>query len=849
MSRKNTQAARPLATHRVKPSLYICTVIALGTIAIYFAARAWNCPDTLEFAVYLSLSLAGSVMKVALPGVDGTMSVNFFFVFLGLLDLAPSETLLIGCVCVVVQYLWKCKTAPKLQQLAFNVATVAIAIWGSSNLYHLPVLKTIGLQFPLRLALTSCGYFLLNTFPVAMIISLSGEKRFPQVWRECYVWSFPYYVMGAVLTGLLHIITVKIGWQASIVTLPVIFLMYRTYRVYLTRLETERHQAEKLRQNAEAMASLHLRTIESLALAIDAKDHTTQAHLQRVQFYAVEIGKELQLEEAELEALRAASLLHDIGKLAVPEHIVSKPGKLTPEEFEKMKIHPTVGAEILDSVQFPYPVVPIVRHHHEKWDGSGYPCGLKGEEIPIGARILAIVDCLDALLSHRQYRRALSPAEAVAVVGEEAGRSFDPAIVKVLENRYLDLEQKARASDQNASDPNRVRLSGELRVRRGDLAATPPDHRRQKIPSGEQASGNRTAPRDFLASIAAARCEVQTLFDMTQSLGNSLSLEETLSLLATRLLSLVPYDGLALYACRDGYLLPEFVTGEDKDLFSSLQIPHGEGLSGWVAENRLPVINGNPSVESGYLNDPQKFSLMRSALAIPLEGHDRLVGVLTLYRSSKDSFDRDHLRILQAISVKLGASLENGLKYRLANGDASTDYLTGLPNARSLFLHLERECLRCSSQGENLAVLLCDLDGFKAVNDRFGHLEGNRLLRLFAAAVRESCRPEDYVARLGGDEFVIVISGMSPEDEMAATTRFRQIPADIAKASAHLDFLAVSIGCAHLGADGTEPDQLLAESDRRMYKTKRSTSRESVSRAGIAPAFEGEIFPAATTVH
>ena len=213
-----------------------------------------------------------------------------------------------------------------------------------------------------------------------------------------------------------------VGWQSALLAVPVVYLIYRSYYIYLVRLEDEK-------KHAEEMASLHLRTIEALALAIEAKDHTTHEHLRRVQIYAIEIGKELGLEDGELEALRAAALLHDIGKLAVPEHIISKPGKLTPEEFEKMKIHPVVGAEILERVRFPYPVTPIVRSHHEKWDGTGYPDGLKGEEIPIGARILSAVDCLDALASDRQYRRALPLDEAMEKVVVRSGHSFDPKVV------------------------------------------------------------------------------------------------------------------------------------------------------------------------------------------------------------------------------------------------------------------------------------------------------------------------------------------------------------------------------------------------------------------------------------
>src|SRR5258705_9845890 len=242
------------------------------------------------------------------------------------------------------------------------------------------------------------------------------------------------------------------GWPTVLLTGPVLYLVFRSYRLYISRLDNER-------QHAEAVSGLHLRTIEALALAIEAKDDTTHEHLARVQVYAREIARELGLSREEKEALQAASILHDIGKLAVPEHIISKPGRLTPEEFDKMKIHPIVGAEILERVQFPYPVVPIVRAHHEKWDGSGYPHGIKGEEIPIGARILAAVDCLDALASDRQYRRALPLDEAMKVVEQESGKGFDPRVVEVLKRRYVELEQLAKTESGAES-----RLSTEVKV-------------------------------------------------------------------------------------------------------------------------------------------------------------------------------------------------------------------------------------------------------------------------------------------------------------------------------------------------------------------------------------------------
>src|SRR5208282_4502219 len=322
-------------------------------------------------------------------------------------------------------------------------------------------------------------------------------------------------------------------------------------------------------------------------------------HLQRVRVYAMNLAQELGLTEDETEALRAASVLHDIGKLAVPEHIISKPGRLTPEEFEKMKIHPIVGAEILEQVDFPYPVVPIVRAHHEKWDGSGYPNGLAGEAIPIGARILSAVDCLDALASDRQYRKALPLHEAMAKVASEANAAFDPQVVTILQRRYVEWEKLARLQPLQAPP----KLSTDIKVERG-LA---PD-------AGFARSAESTD------RLAAARLQAQSLADLNRALHSSLTVDDTLSLLAARLKRLVPHDSIAVYLRKGNVLTPEFVGGENSRVFSSLQIPLGEGLSGWVAQNHKPILNGNPSVEPGYLQHPPENTSLRSALAVPLEG-------------------------------------------------------------------------------------------------------------------------------------------------------------------------------------------------------------------------------------
>jgi diguanylate cyclase (GGDEF)-like protein/putative nucleotidyltransferase with HDIG domain len=781
-----------------KAKLYVTAVSLTGLSAIAITLYRWHSDDLYRFSFYLILSALAGGLKVNLPGIRGTMSVCFLFVFIGIADLSAAETLIIGCVGTLVQCLWKSKQRPKMFQVVFSIANTGIAVTLAYSFYRWPVLMRFDHIGPLLLIASGLAYYGLNTVPVAEAISLSEGKSFSETWHSCYFWSFPFYMVGASIAWIISIFTQQTHWQGSIVLLPIIYLIYRSYQLYLARLEDEK-------RHVESIAGLHMRTIEALALAIEAKDSATHSHLRRVRVYAVEVGKQLELPEQELEALKAAALLHDIGKLAVPEHIISKPGRLTPEEFEKMKIHPVVGAEILEHVEFPYPVAPIVRAHHEKWDGSGYPYGLRGEEIPIGARILSAVDCLDALASDRQYRRALGLEQAMHEVAALAGKSFDPKVVRVLEQQYAGLERLARAIPESEA-----RLSTEVRIEKGLEPA-----------AGFQTSAPRIAVTnecDFLSSIAAARQEVQLLFELVQDLGNSLSLDETLSVVAARLKKIVPYDAIAIYVRLDEKLIPRYVNGEDFRLFSSLEIPMGEGLSGWVAENRKPILNGNPSVEPAYLLNPSKFSTLKSALAVPLEGLSGTIGVMALYRSESDAFSRDHLRILLAISSKMSLAVENALIFRQVEDSATTDYLSGLPNARSLFLRLDSELARCKRTGEPLCVVVCDLDGFKQINDRFGHLEGNKVLRLVSEALRSRCREYDYVARMGGDEFVLLLPGSDRRSIQGRIAEIRQIALGAGMPVGA--GVSMSLGEAYYPESGSDAEELLAEADRRMYKAK-----------------------------
>ncbi len=799
------------------------------------ALLRWQSNDLLKFACYLLIATVAATLKVRLPGIEGTMSVHFLFVLLGVMELSLPETLVIGCAAALVQSLWKPKQRPEPVKVIFNVLSM------TANAINLTYLAYHGLAGPLRhgrallLVVSACAYFLSNTFPVAVVIALTEKLSLRKIWGETYFWSFPYYLVGAALVGLIGFSNRRVGWESSLLILPVMYWIYRSYHLYLGRLEDEKKrveiekaQVETEKRHVEEVSALHMRTIEALALAIDAKDQTTHRHLHRVRTYALEIARELGLSQQEMDALRAAALLHDVGKLAVPDHIINKPGRLTPEEFEKMKIHPMVGAEILEKVLFPYPVAPIVRAHHEKWDGSGYPDGLKGEDIPIGARILAAVDCLDALASDRQYRRALSLDRAMREVVALSGKAFDPKIVAILQRRYVELERLAISGEGKAEDPKPL---ADYKVERGERPATGFERTGARGPKSEA---------DFLSSIASARQEAHTLFELSQDLGNSLSLDETLSLVAAKLRKLIPYDSMAVFVRQGDVLIPEFVSGDNFRILSALEIPVGEGLCGWVAENSKPIINGNPAVEAGAAPNVKPSLELRSALAVPLEGLGGPVGVLALYQAEADAFTNDHLRVLQVITAKVALAIENALKYRQAESSATSDYLTGLPNARALFMHLDCELTRCKRENSGLAVMVCDMNGFKQINDCYGHLEGDKTLKLFANLLREVCREYDYVARMGGDEFVVVAPNMTPAAASEKAILLSTLATQAGRQVCGKDLLSLSVGTAFYRQDGTDAEQLLAEADRKMYASKQlhhervRTDAADLARARVA---------------
>jgi diguanylate cyclase (GGDEF)-like protein/putative nucleotidyltransferase with HDIG domain len=783
---------------------YWLTIVLAGFCLSAFVIGVWRpkSADLPKLALYLVAAVLASAFKVRLPGIFSTLSMNYVVIIAGLLDLHLAGGVLISFAGVLGQTFYKCKQRPQWRHLAFNIAAIALSVAAAGYCNELRFIAGLDRFGVCSIIGASLVYFAVNTLILSGIIGLTTSHPVLDVWKESYLWTFPQYLVGSLIAVCLHLMIDSIGWAGILFTFPVIYLVYRSYDVYLTRVEEQQNHIAEI-------ARLHLRTIEALALAIDAKDDTTAAHLRRVQVYATELGKDLGISGLDMQALEAAALLHDIGKLAVPEYIISKPGKLTQDEFEKMKIHPIVGAEILERVNFPYPVAPIVRAHHEKYDGSGYPDGLKGDEIPIGARILAAVDCLDALASHRQYRPAIPLDEAIKIVVAESGKSYDPRVVNVLHARYKELEAKAKAESVDAT-----KLSSNIKVERGDRPAT--GFASAEVSDSKSPSTDKT----FAMRISEARREFQMLVEVANDLGSSLSLDETMALLAVRLAKSIPHDAVAIYVRQQDVLVPRYVKGESFRLLSSLRIPVGQGLSGWVAENHRVIVNGNPAVESGYLGDPTKVTALRSAIAVPLQGRDRVVGVLTLYQLQADAFTPDHRRMLLNISGKVGVVVENALKFEHVQDEARMDELTGLLNSRALFEQIEQRVKSCAEGKGSLAVIVMDLDGFKKANDEHGHLAGNRVLQSVAAGLKKCCRSHDLVARLGGDEFVLVLS--DPGDDLdTLADRINEVGARAGAEIGCQSPLGISAGYAVYPTDATDAEGLLETADERMYEDKR----------------------------
>lgn len=807
--------------------VYVATVIAVGaTLVVLFTPQARFAQPTL-FVVLLALSSMTSAFKINLPLAKSgsTMSVSYTVDFASLLLLGPNETMLIAAASAWSQCTFRIKEPNPPHRTLFSMASLVLTVQAAGQVFSALGGSREALLLPMPLVGATLTYYGLNTTLVGLAVALSTEQSFPALWRGNFLWSAPSYVAGAFVAALAAALVERSGyWLATLAAAP-LYLTYRAYRMYLDRIEDERRHDRQI-------SELYLATIEALALAIDAKDQTTHTHIRRVQIYAAGLARALGMSEKEIQGVTTAALLHDIGKLAVPEHILSKPGPLTPEEFKKIRIHPQVGAEIIEHVPFPYPVAPLILNHHERWDGKGYPRGLKGEDIPLGARVLSVADYFDALMTDRPYHKAMSREAAISMLEQEAGRGLDPYLVR----RFLDLLPELLPEAK----------TGETAIR--GLTMT-----------GRQAETRLPVPnallpelreRSAFENIALAHREIYALYEIAQALGTSLGVSDTMTLIASKMSKLVPFSSCALflYDEEEDVLRCRFATGIDAELIQNVTLKGGVGLVGWVARNRKPLVNVRPSTDFEAADALRVSTQLQSAILCPLVFNDRLIGTLSVYHTRPDFYTDDHRRLLEHVSEQAAAVIANSITYEQTREDSLSDPLTGLPNTRFMFMHLNRELSRAERLGAEVALLVMDLDRFKEINDTYGHHTGDRALREVASVLRATIRPYDTCVRYAGDEFVIVLSGCDAEQAEAKRVELQKAVEDLyfeVRPGKPLR-LSLSAGAAVFPHDGRTYEDLLAAADTRMYKDKAhrrpipAVSRQSVLWPRVPIAFPTE---------
>ena len=636
--------------------LYVCGVILVGTAIIFESVRTVVAlhlsPQWLTLA---ALTLLSGSATVRLPSVPATISISETFVFTSVLLFGPAAGATIVALDGLIISIWFATRRRELYRIAFNMAAPATSIWVAAQIYFaFPKIEPLvystdvsvdGLVLPL-LAFT-VSHFLLNSWLIALAVHFETKRDTLDIWRRDFLWLSLNYFGGASVSALLVVYTRDINVAYLGIIVPLLLILYFTFRIPMARVEDTNRHLTKLN-------TLYLSTIETLAHAIDAKDQVTHGHIRRVQLFTIELARFLGITDAEqIKAIEASALLHDMGKLAVPEHILNKPGRLTAAEFEKMKLHASIGADILSSIEFPYPVVPIVRHHHENWDGSGYPDGLSGTDIPIGARILSVVDCYDALTSDRPYRPRMSTDDAIAILRERRGTMYDPLVV----DAFITI-QPSLAVEDTAPSAHRTMTS---------------QHEAQ------------TQPRHVLAREATADpMSTYLLREMLIEL-EGLTWDCASDLLLTRIVQAINADGGAVFAYNNSSdeLIVSVVYGDCVGIKPGLRLRLGEGVAGWIAAQKRPIKNAQAAIERSALGLKGE-RVFSSILGVPLLQGSQLRGVLCAYHASENAFDDAHQKLLAYAGQYVASAI--GRDHSLAQ-DAP---LMRVPTARHLDQYLER---------------------------------------------------------------------------------------------------------------------------------------------------------------
>ncbi len=794
------------------------------TAALRLPLLGWS--GLVSFAVLLVLTVASSRFTVPVTNVDGASESNksvadaFIFLAVMMYTLAPANNLGPAIILAAIVGFVSSFSFAKRWSTVFAIGTLIISTFVASLAYRVLLVSLAGealngngsgvvldfLLFPL--CVFGIVQYALSTFGTVAFNAFQGKGRIT-ISHESLVWTFITQVANVTSAALLYSAIHGGGIPFLFVGILIVGLVHLLYRFNEKRVsEVTRAQAERVRY-VEEIAHLHMNTIESLAIAIDAKDQTTHGHVRRTQIYATEMGRLLKVTESELRALVAGALLHDIGKLAVPEYILNKPGKLTEAEFAKMKIHPTVGGDILKRVNFPYPVEDIVRYHHEKWDGSGYPKGLKAEKIPLVARIISVVDFYDATRCDRPYRKGMKREDSLALLNKMTGSSFDSKIVDLFSKHVTEFDKLIGNED----------IQEQVASENLDLLT-------KTKPDAGLASDTLGTPDNSLGfrSITQAQREVFALHEIAQTIGSSLNMNDTVTLISNKLRAIVPFDTCIIFIVddRSGKAIAMHVVGDHAELFERRRISIGDGITGWVIANSRSMCNSSPELDLAGLSDDVAKNY-RSVLVSPLIREDGAFGAITLYSKGRTSYTSEHVRLLESVAQHAASALNNAITFEKTKESALTDQLTELPNARGFYMMLEQRLAECQRLNrESLALISMDIDDFKKINDQWGHAIGDRLLASVARVIRKELRQMDILSRYAGDEFVAIMPMASQSMAESIAERIRTAVADhkfsVRTGKSVVVSISTGIGCFPENGETTE--ELLTAAARNMQQFK-----------------------------
>ncbi|HKR14327.1 MAG TPA: diguanylate cyclase [Pyrinomonadaceae bacterium] len=792
------------------------------------------------WVILLLLTVAASRLTVLVTSADGAQrtreSIADSFVFVAVMLYATPPASVAGpavLLAALVGFVSTYGIATK-RQVIVKVGMAVISTSIAASLYGVLVgffsesSGPGGVQldnFLIPVLVLAALQYALSTVVSSWFLSFEAGGRLVLIpSQETIVWTLTTKLASAASAVLFFAAIVGKGFSYAALGLLLSALVHFLYRFNERRLQDVKRAEADHRRHAEEMAEIHMNTIESLAIAIDAKDQTTHGHVRRTQIYAKEMGRLFKVAPSELQALHAGALLHDIGKLAVPEYILNKPGKLTEAEFAKMKIHPTVGGDILKRVNFPYPVEDIVRYHHEKWDGSGYPKGLKGESIPLVARIISVVDFYDATRCDRPYRKGMKREDSLNLLRRMIGSSFDPRVVDTFIKHVEEFDRLIDSVDIQEQVDSALALDTET--------ATKPDAGLASDVLGvpEETSGFR--------SISEAQREVFALHEIAQTIGSSLNLSDTVTLVANKLRSIVPFDTCVIFLVdeRSGKAVAAHSVGEDAELLARRRITVGDGITGWVIANCRSMCNANPELD--LVGVPEEVvKRFRGVLVSPLLREDGAFGAIALYSQSRTSYTSEHVRLLESVCQHASSALNNALTHEKTRESALVDPLTELPNARGFYMMLEQRVAECQRMNrEALSVICMDIDDFKVINDQYGHSTGDRLLASVAGVMRRELRQMDILTRYAGDEFVAIMPMASSKMAASICERIRNAVEEqlFSVREGTMIGLGVSAGVACFPEDGETSEELLTAAARRMQHDKHGRKTVlTVAEAGV----------------